>query len=265
MPSHSETPGLPRRHARFLIQRLSAGLASGIPKHVQAKDAQSPRLLAMIVIGALAASCTIRGLAHDDLFGSPDAAVADAGSEVTPDTAADVGADLVVFEVADAVAPADVVEPPDVAGDDAVADATADAGPPTDGSVVACTPTSCPSDQFCDDLSQQCLPRAGSGMLSGVAYNMCNRKNVDARVGIAGQRQCTASQKGSYYFHSNLPYGLLTLSAAAEGYKVFSTTVDIVPGGTVQDIPMIPDTPNGCADPSPPAVPCTCTDPACSV
>jgi hypothetical protein len=265
LPSRSETPGRQGGRSGAALRRLSGAPASGIPKEVQINDGKRLLLLATLAMGALASSCTIRGLAHDELFGPPDGSAMEAGSDVTPDTD-DVGVDAV-----DTGIPGDVVEPTDAADVDAaeidaLTDASvvdADAGPGPD-LVVACTATSCPADQFCDDLTQRCTPRTGSGMLSGIAFNMCDHKNVDARVGIAGQHQCTAAQKGSYYFHVNVPFGMLTLSAAAQGYKVFSKTVVIVPGGNVQDIAMIPDTPNGCADPTPVPVPCTCTDAACS-
>jgi len=228
---------------------------------------------AALALMAVFGSCGWRELQHDQLFGSdggmPDA---DGGDPGDADGAAglDEGLDVVAVDL-----PVDLPEDlpadlavdfaPEVAPDlpDAQPDLTTiDSGPAVD-TVAACTPTSCPAEQFCDDLTQLCQPKQGVGMVSGVVYSSCDHKWVPTRIGIAGQHQCVVDQKGSYYFRTGLPLGLLTLSAYAAGYKVFSIAVDVKATGTVQDIALVPDTPNGCSDPAPTPVACTCTIPGC--
>ena len=98
-------------------------------------------------------------------------------------------------------------------------------------------------------------------MLSGVVFSACNTASiVDARLGIAGQRQCAGPQKGNYYLR-NLPFGKTTLAAWAEGYVPFHVEIVIVPGGNVLDIHLDPV--NGCTAPAPPHVECTCTEMGC--
>jgi hypothetical protein len=99
-------------------------------------------------------------------------------------------------------------------------------------------------------------------MLSGSVIDACTGRGTDARVGIAGRRQCSVALKGSYYFH-NLPEGNLALIAFKEGYQHFEVAVSITSEGTIQDIVLQPDTPHGCADPRPVDVACECNIPGC--
>lgn len=104
--------------------------------------------------------------------------------------------------------------------------------------------------------------RVGARMLSGSVIDACTGRGTDARVGIAGRRQCSVALKGSYYF-DNLPEGNLALIAFKEGYKHFEVAVSITAEGTIQDIVLQPDTPRGCADPRPVDVACECNIPGC--
>jgi hypothetical protein len=210
-------------------------------------------LWATLVIAALAGGCGWRELQHDELFGA-DAGMADADGSVPVDADASGPVDAELDQANDVVAP----DAPDAQVDTVPFETL----PPIDAS-IPCTPTSCATGEFCDDLTGHCLPNQGTGMLSGVVYEICQHRSVQARIGIAGQHQCAVDQKGSYYFRSALPVGLLTLSAYAEGYKVFSITVDVKAIGTTQDIAMTPDTPNGCADAPPAPVSCVCTISGC--
>jgi hypothetical protein len=125
-----------------------------------------------------------------------------------------------------------------------------------------CPAVPCASDEFCDVPTMLCFRRTGTGMLSGTVTSACTLQGLTARVGIAGRRQCAPPGKGSYYFDS-LPEGDLALTAFKEGYKLFQTSVKITPGGNIDNIVLMPDTPGGCADPSPPEVACTCSLPGC--
>jgi hypothetical protein len=121
---------------------------------------------------------------------------------------------------------------------------------------------SCAADQFCDDVSGRCILRTGTGMLSGAVTDACNHTVVDAKIGIAGRRQCSAALKGSYFF-SGLPLGKLTVTAAAPGYDLFVAVVTIVPGGNALDVPLVRTSPVGCADPKPSPAVCTCVESGC--
>ncbi|HEY8923656.1 MAG TPA: carboxypeptidase-like regulatory domain-containing protein, partial [Polyangia bacterium] len=222
-----------------------------------------------------------KGLAHDQLYGSADAAVerpaglgndADASPEdatldldqpdsISPDASEDLSS-------RDAPA-ADTSVDGEIGERDAVDDTVPDALSPADGAPdggdappAPCTPASCPSDQFCDDLSGACLPRQGTGMISGAVYDSCLHVPVNAKVGIAGQHACAASGKGSYFF-SQIPLGRLTVTAAAPGYQLFTKEVTIVPGGNSLNIALDRSAPITCADPAPAAVACACSEPGC--
>jgi hypothetical protein len=234
-----------------------------------------------VAFAAVAAGCDLKGLAHDQLYGPEDAAVE---RPMGPGGDADLGPDDASADLGESDAPLPDA-PDDVPGADApgadaevdaggaerdaVEDAAPDApGPPDAGAdsrdvpPAPCTPASCPSTQFCDDISGTCLPREGTGMISGAVYDACLHTPVNAKVGIAGQHACAASGKGSYYF-ANIPLGRLTLTAAAAGYQLFIEEVTIVPGGNTLNIALDRSAPVTCADPAPPAPACTCPEPTC--
>jgi hypothetical protein len=99
---------------------------------------------------------------------------------------------------------------------------------------------------------------AGTGMLSGVVVDACTGRPLGAKVGIADRKQCSDTGKG-YYFFPSLPVGTLRLAAMKDGYDLFSGTVEVAPGGAVQDIHLTRD----CSLPPPADVACTCLDPGC--
>jgi len=234
-----------------------------------------------VSLAALAAGCDLKGLAHDQLYGQADAAIerpVEPGSDADPiaeDGSSDLGApDSTSPDATDDVSSADAPGA-DAAVDagggerDAIEDTVPDALPPPDAMTdvadvppAPCTPASCPSTEFCDDISGACLPREGTGMISGAVYDACLHVPVNAKVGIAGHHACAASGKGSYYF-SNIPLGRLTLTAAAPGYQLFIQEVTIVPGGNTLNIALDRSAPATCADPAPPAPACTCPEPTC--
>jgi len=144
------------------------------------------------------------------------------------------------------------------AGGQPVTDAAVDEGMP-DGPPSGCAQP-CSPDQFCDELTNQCAPRTGTGMLSGVVLDDCSRSGLDARIGIAGRRLCSARDKGSYFL-SALPLGRLKIAAVKDGYELYSATVEIVAGGVIHDIVLVRA--GGCQSP-PPVAPCTCTEPSCT-
>ena len=84
-------------------------------------------------------------------------------------------------------------------------------------------------------------------MLSGVVVDACSGTGLDARIGIAGRRLCSAADKGSYFF-SALPLGRLKLAAVKDGYELYGATVEIVPGGVIHDIVLVRA--GGCAEPA---------------
>ncbi len=184
--------------------------------------------IAGVVIVALA-GCDIRPLTHGELFGARDAA--------TPDTPPDV-----------------VTQPPP--------DGNSPGDSPPGDTPSRCVPADCAFDQYCDEISGRCASRFGAGMLSGVVRDACSGEALDARVGIAGQRQCSPTGKGNYFF-SNLPLGTLKLAAFKVGYRPYDATIVIDRGGTIQDIVLDRDTPGGCSDPRPATAACTCTEPGC--
>lgn len=191
------------------------------------------------------AACDIRPLTASELYG------ASASDGAAPEVAAPPDA------MPDAVeAPAAEVAPQHDAGADAAGEA------PARGCASAC-----PVDQFCDELTSTCAPRTGAGMLSGVVRDECgNGQGLDALVGIAGHHTCSYAGKGSFFF-SNLPLGKLKIAVAKQGYRLYDTTVTIVPGGVVHDVHLQRETSDGgadaCAGPAPAQVACTCTTPTC--
>lgn len=290
--------------------RLSGPGPGGIPSVVpQDRSARAARWLALVGGLAMAAGsgsgCGLKGLAHDQLYGTPDAAIdkmgggggggggsevgpaemppeagateaspgdvetdADAGSgtDVMPDADASQGGDTALDAAPDGGADgtSDVVpDGADVVPDGAAPDGAAlDSGDGDDGAPVKCTAASCSSDQFCDDLGGQCLPRVGTGMISGAAYDACRHTSVNAKVGIAGRHACTSDGKGGFYF-TGIPLGRLTLAAAAGGYELFVKEVTIVPGGNTLEIPLIRAAPTTCDDAPPTPTACSCLDPTC--
>ncbi|HET6279877.1 MAG TPA: hypothetical protein VFH73_02895 [Polyangia bacterium] len=125
-----------------------------------------------------------------------------------------------------------------------------------------CPAIPCADYEICDVPTMVCKLRTGMGILSGSVKDACTGQGIDARVGIAGRRQCTFAGKGSYYF-KDLPEVKLALIAFKQGYKAFQVDVIVSAAGTVQDIVLQPDTPGGCADPPPVEVACTCNIPGC--
>jgi hypothetical protein len=243
-----------------LARALSAAGRSGITASVIGdRLTATPRFLSLCgVLALVATGCGLKGLAHDQLYGSADAAIEQpvdlaAPDAPSPDTSDDAPA--ADAEVDAEAGPSDVAE-------DATPDVTENPDAPADAPPAACTPALCPADQFCDDISGACLPRAGTGMISGAVYDSCNRAPINAKVGIAGQHACAASGKGAYYF-SNIPLGRLTVTAAASGYQLFIQEVTVVPGGNTLNIALERSAPVTCADPAPAAVACSCPEPTC--
>ena len=232
----------------------SGGIEKGVASHLLplARLTRSGRKRARASVGAVTAlalvtgvaGCGLRGLAHDQLYGSADAG-----------------------RLPDGAGPAEEAGGPGDAGGsrDGAIDVTPEVGPEDggqDGGALLCHVDSCAADQLCDVLSGACLPQTATGMLSGAITDACNHTVVETKIGIAGRRQCSAAQKGAYYF-SQLPLGKLTLTAAAPGYDLFVAEVTIVPGGNVLNVALVRTSPVGCADPQPTAVMCTCTESGC--
>jgi hypothetical protein len=185
------------------------------------------RALAFVAAGLVATGCDVRPLSGNELFGAPDA------------------------QAPEASAATDATE-------------TSDAIPP-DGATSACG-APCATDQFCDTLTAKCAARTGPGILSGVVTDRCNGAPMNAIVGIAGEHQCSFQGKGSFYF-SNLPLAKLKLAVGKAGYDLFSTTIDVVPGGVVRDVVLTrtgaaPGS-DGCGVPRPTDETCVCAASTC--
>jgi hypothetical protein len=188
----------------------------------------------------LAAGCDFQPLTARDLFGSRDAGIDVVSSvDAIPD-----------------------LSPPDGnATDGTWPDGTASDGTASDGAPQTCA-TTCPASEFCDEITGKCVSRTGNSMLGGVVRDKCGGVGLDAKVGIAGQHQCSGRGKGMFFF-AQLPVGKLKLAAVKEGYQLFDTTVAIAPGGTIQDIELVRLNPDGCAGPPPAEVMCMCEAPQC--
>jgi hypothetical protein len=185
-------------------------------------------MLAVLGVIWLGGGCDFQPLTGRDLFGARDAA-------------------------------ADLAPTADAAGDNA-SDNASD-GAPSDEAPQTCA-VPCGATEFCDELTGRCAARTGNSMLSGVVRDTCTRVGLDALVGIAGHHQCSAAGKGSFFF-AQLPVGKLKLAAVKTGYRLFDTTVVVAPGGTIQDIGLVPDGSEGCAAPRPADVMCMCVAPQC--
>ncbi len=194
--------------------------------------------------------CGMRPLSNEELFSRHDAGRLDASIDRSAPRDA-VGHDAPT----DRRASGDAQVARD-SGRDAAEAGRPDVGPPR------CSADGCATDQFCDDLTGRCAPRAGAGMLGGVIMDRCTGRALSAKVGIAGRHVCSYAGKGSYFL-TGLPLGTLRLAVALEGYELVSTTVVIAPGGTVADVTLTPAAPLTCTDPPPDAPPCTCVQPGC--
>jgi hypothetical protein len=205
------------------LMGLSGSAGRGIPIDVR-------RLLLLLTLSPLlaAAGCDLRTLEQAQLVDRPDASP---GTDLA-------GAD----------------------GDSDRGDLAVDSNPPD--AVVGCPAIPCEAFETCEPATRTCKLRTGPGMLSGSVLDACTRHAIDARIGIAGRRQCSMGGKGAYFF-TNLPEGTLALIAFKDGYKHFEVPVVITTTGTVQDILLQPDTPQGCAEPLPPDVACICDMPGC--
>jgi hypothetical protein len=219
-----------------LKRRLSAGRDAGISEIVCRANVIPALLCGAILLSGilpvLGGGCDLQSLRGSQLFGGRDAAAdgaaADAGIDIEPDA---------------------VVDAPDASTSSDAIDAIMDATMSTDA-----TDGPAPIDTAPDV--------AAPGMLSGTVRDTCTHNGLDALVGIAGRHVCSYPQKGSYYFRA-VPLGTLKLAAAKDGYALYEATIEIVPGGNIHDIDMVPATTGGCgALPSPP-VACTCTTPTC--
>jgi hypothetical protein len=234
---------------------LSARRSSGIGKGVRLRLAH----LLWPLVPALIAACDVRPLDSRELYGPPvvDASAAEAAA--TPDGAAPEAPAEPPPEIVDAAA----VDAGDTGADASDADERPEGDADTGADGPACA-TTCPADQYCDELQRRCAPRLGTGMLSGVVRDQCDHNGVDALVGIAGQHQCSFAGKGSYFF-TQLPFGKLKLAVANAGYEPFEATVTIVAGGVIQDVVLVRKGggPGGCGVPAPPQGTCTCTASTC--
>jgi hypothetical protein len=213
------------------------------------------RAVVFVTAGLVVSGCDVRPLRSGELFGVRDAAVEAPAPDVSD--APDASTDVFDATTTDATDMTDTTDTTD-------ATATTDAAPP-DGAASACG-APCASDQFCDALSAKCAPRTGPGILSGVVTDKCNGTPLNAIVGIAGEHQCSFQGKGSFYF-PNLPLARLKLAAGKAGYELFSTTVDIVPGGVVRDVVLTRTGAavgsDGCDVPRPTEETCVCTASTC--
>lgn len=199
-----------------------------------------------VLLVASAGSCGVRPLRSEDLYGGAGGSSASAGH--------DGGADRPQGDASGGGG-----QPGSGgAGGQSPLDAAVEQ-PAADASAADCG-QSCGAEQFCDELTNRCLPRTGTGMLSGIVTDTCTTVGQDARVAIAGHRQCSAALKGSYFF-SGLPLGRLKLAAVKDGYELYGATVELVPGGVVHDIKLVPL--GGCQSPAP-TTRCTCTEPSCT-
>jgi hypothetical protein len=217
---------------------MSAGRAVGIPEIVCPRRANAIRALlcGAAMLSVASAGCDMQSLRSSELFGARDAA-----AEAAPDSAVDVGPDAVdsaaemstAYDALDASAAIDSSD-------------ASDAADATDGAAAVDT---------APDL-------AAVGMLSGTVRDTCTNSGLDALVGIAGRHTCSYPQKGSYFIRA-VPLGTLKLAAAKDGYALYEATIEIVPGGNVHDIDMVPAADAACAALPSPAVACTCTTPTC--
>jgi hypothetical protein len=142
-------------------------------------------------------------------------------------------------------------------------DATDGAAPPADGPPeVPAAPCGqgCAVDQLCDELARECVPRTGTGVLSGVVFDDCTGQSIDARVSVLNRRRCSYVGKGMYSF-SDLPFVQLTLTAWKSGYQSYAATVEIVPGGVIHHVHLVRE--GGCAAPAPEPVACVCDGADC--
>jgi hypothetical protein len=205
---------------------LSGSAGRGIPADVS----RFLRPLTLFLLIA-ATGCDLRTLQEAELTDRPDAA--------SPDTGPDIAR---------------------TDGDSDRGELIVDSNPPD--AVIGCPAIPCEAFETCEPATGMCKLRTGPGMLSGSVLDACTRHAVNARIGVAGRRQCSINGKGSYFF-SSLPEGTLALIAFKDGYKHFEVPVVITASGTVQDILLQPDTPQGCAEPLPPDVACVCDMPGC--
>jgi hypothetical protein len=233
----------------------------------------TPLLLTLAIVGA--AACDVRPLRSADLYGAagaPPTAPGSGGSGAGAGRGGDAGGGGAGGAGGGLAGAGGLAGDggPDAAGDGSGADAAVDQsdadgqdtsdGPGTpDGPPTGCAQT-CSADQFCDELTNQCVPRTGPGMLSGTVTDACSRNGIDARIGIAGRRQCSAFGKGSYFF-TGLPLGRLEIAAYKDGYELHAAPIEIVAGGVLHDIELVRI--GGCQS-TPPLSPCTCTEPSCT-
>jgi hypothetical protein len=200
------------------------------------------KVVAGLAVALLAAGCDVRPLTSAELYGAARGGSSGAGAGGTTGGGG-AGGNAVGGTSGGGAA-----------GNEAGAD-----GGGSDGDASVC-PHPCPADRFCDELTGQCLPSSGSGMLSGTVSDACTGAGISALVGIAGQHVCSYQTKGSY-FVNGLPLGMLKLAAAKTGYELYGDTVEIATGGVVHDIRMVRV--GGCDAGAPADNACSCTTSSC--
>ena len=197
-----------------LFRAGAAGISTGMSRST---------LVALLGLGALAlaaSGCDVRPLTSRELYGASGGT----GGAGTGGGGGGVGGQS--------------FDGGGVAGTTPDAGAEAPAADAVPEAPASACPAPCAADQFCDELTGQCAPRSGVGMLSGIVVDQCSGDSVDALIGIAGHHACAYLGKGAYFF-TGLPLGKLKLAAAKEGYELYGATVDIVPGGVIHDVHLM--------------------------
>jgi hypothetical protein len=214
----------------------------------------SAALLGLAALALAAAACDVRPLQSSELYGGGTAGVGGAGTGGTggAGTAGSAGSGGSAGLALDGGAGTNAA-PPDAADEAPVADAAPEAP------ALACA-APCSAAQFCDELTGQCAPRNGTGMISGQVFDDCSGDGISALVGIAGKRMCSFQGKSAFFF-TQIPLGKLKLAAWKDGYELYGLTVDVIPGGLVKDIRLMRV--GGCTAPQPADVACSCTTPTC--
>ena len=234
--------GNPRRTTGVSLQagltwdcwRLSAAPRGGIDEGMNSPTRSSIMVLAVAL--TLAGGCEVRPLRSADLYGAagtgaPAGAAGSAGTVAgTAGSAAGAGGLGAAAgsggagglagsagSVAGAGGPA--------AGGQPAADGTMTKGRLTERRTRP-SPTAVPTRRRLpahrpalpidsDELTNQCVPRTGTGMLSGMVVDACSGRPRRA-IGIAGQR-CAPPGQGLVLL-SALPLGRLKLAAVKDGY-----------------------------------------------
>jgi hypothetical protein len=218
--------------------------------------------MSWLALAACFSGCDLSPLKSGDLFASADGGREvggrdGGGNEALPDASPDTSTDDASSEVS-----SDALSNPDRPNDPGVdASAPPDAASIETGTDAGCA-TSCDPGSFCNTLAGRCQPSSGHSMLSGVVSDKCDRIAVAALTGIAGQRQCSYSGKGSYFFAS-LPLGLLELAVVKPGYLPYTANVQIVEGGNVHDVYLTRANDPDCTGQRPAETGCSCDGAVC--